>query len=257
MEGAPRSYHDRLEAGIGFRLQELPARVFSAADIDPAAQTVQLHRERRSHRGVGARQAIRTLRAYSVDQAFFDEICELRNLETLFMDRLTATELGGIGRLGSLRRLVIEGATRMENLDWVAALPAQVHALAIEHAPRVHSLEPLAALTRLKALAIEGSLHATMRVRSLAPLAALGELEYLFLAALKVDDGRLAPLQGLSRLKVLGYAYDYAPGEATALAAALPHTRCDWFERSVQVRVHTPGEPGTVTCTTLRSRRQT
>lgn len=231
MEAAPRSYFDRLEAGIGFQWRALPARQFNASNVDRNAETVLLHRERASHRGVGRLSQIRTLLAYEVNQAFFDEVCELSGLETLYMQRLTASDLRGIGRLRSLQRLVINSATRISDLSWVESLPATTWAVAIEHAPTVRSLDPLASATRLKTLAVEGSLHSTMRVESLAPLAGLAGLQSLFLTALKTDDKRLSPLAALTGLKLLEFANYYAPGEVAALAKQLPRTRCSWFEK--------------------------
>lgn len=169
----PRSYLDRLEAGIGFHWRELPPRMFSAADVDPAAELVVLHRERSSHRGIGRRSAIRTLFAYSVDQDFVGEIGALRDLETLYLERVTATDLIALTRLPALRGLVINSATRIDSLDWAAHLSPNLCTFAIEHAPRVRDLGSLAALSQLETLGVEGNLHASMRVRSLDPLRGL------------------------------------------------------------------------------------
>lgn len=147
---------------------------------------------------------------------------------------VTAADFNAIARLGSLQRLIINGATRIESLEWVGSLGPAVRSLASERAPRVSSLEPLTMLTRLTALAVEGSLNADMRVSPLQSLANLQRLEYLFLTALRVDDKRLAPLQSLKSLKVLEFADRYARGDIDALAAALPETRCPWFEERMR-----------------------
>ena len=230
MSTVPQSYLDRLSAGIAFRWPELPPRVLSAAEADPSASVVQLRREKKSHRGVGELNALRTLLAYQVDQSFLDELCELTQLQTLYIDGLTATNLEGLARLPGLQKLVVTGASRIENLDWAAGLAPSLQALAIENAKKVCNIEPLAALTQLKTLAVEGSLHAAMKVASLGPLSALDGLEYLFLTALRVEDKRLAPLAKLSHLRVLEFADYYAAGEIDGLAASLPNTRCRWFD---------------------------
>lgn len=230
MSDAPRSFHDRVEAGIGFDWQALPPRVSDSAAVDPAAGTVRFERVRASHRGLARFTAIRRLFAYGVDPAFLEEIAQLAALDTLYMQRVTATDLAPLRGLGHLRRLVIDSPTRIDSLDCVAELSPSLQALAIENAPKVHDLAPLAALTGLRTLAVEGSLHRTMRVASLAPLGGLHELEALFLTALRVEDGRLAPMASLRRLRVLEFADDYAAGEIDALARALPDTRCPWFE---------------------------
>ena len=230
----PQSYLDRLSAGIAFRWPELPPRVLSAGEADPSAAVLQLRREKKSHQGVGKLRALRTLLAYQVDQSFLDELCELTQLQTLYIEGLTASDLEGLARLSGLQRLVINGASRIENLDWTAGLAPSLQALAVENAKKVCSIEPLATLTGLKTLAVEGSLHSAMKVASLNPLSALDGLEYLFLTALRVEDKRLAPLAKLAHLRVLEFADYYAAGEIDALAASLPNTRCRWFDEDMK-----------------------
>lgn len=234
MDAPPQSYYDRVSAGIVIPREARPQRVFKAGDADPQADTVALHRERISHRGVGRLGCVRTLLAYNVDQGYFDELCELEQLECLYLESVTAADLSAIARLGSLQRLIINGATRIQGLEWIASLGPAVRSLAIEHAPRVSPIEPLTMLTRLTALAVERSLNADMHVSTLQPLANLQQLEYLFLTALRVDDKGLAPLQSLKSLKVLDFADRYARGEIDALAAALPETRCPRFEERMR-----------------------
>lgn len=231
MEGAPQSYFDRLDAGIAFRWRALPPRAFKAADVNPGAAVVQLHRQGRSHRGIGEHGAIRTLLAYEVDQAFFDELCELEGLECLYMQHLRAGDLRRISQLVNLQRLVINSATRIADFEWVRGMPASLQSFALEHAPRVTRLDPLADLTQLTTLAIEGSLHSRMKVESLAPLSSLVGLEFLFLTALQTSDRKLDAIAGLQKLKVLEFANYYAAGEVEKLAAYLPHTRCSWFAK--------------------------
>lgn len=229
--GPPRSYYDRVAAGIGIRVQDIPPRVLSASAIDPCARAASLQRVKRSHRGIADRAALRLLVAHGVDAAFLEEISALTQLDTLRMHGVTATDLAPLGRLTRLRCLIVDSATRIESLDWVAALPPTLTVLGIENARRVRHLEPLAALTQLTALAVEGSLDTRMRVASLEPLRSLRHLEALFLTALRADDRRLAPLAALPRLRLLECADTYAPGEIDALARALPDVRCSRFAR--------------------------
>lgn len=227
--GPPQSYYDRIDAGIGVRVEDRPARVQAAADIDPAAQAVALQRQKTSHRGLHAFGAIRRLHAYDVDASFLEEIAALAQLQVLHMERVTATELSVLGRLSNLRSLVIDSPTRIDSFAWTASLAPTLTALAIENARRIHRLDELAALTQLRTLAVEGSLHTSMHVASLEPLRALRELRGLFLTALRVEDGRLAPLAGMRELRVLEFADFYVRGEVDALAAALQGVRCSWF----------------------------
>src|SRR5262249_29561343 len=61
-------------------------------------------------------------------------------------------------------------------------------------------LEPVAALTGLRTLALTGGIDKTQTLPPLAPLRALSRLEELHLTLAKVADGDLSPLIGLKRL---------------------------------------------------------
>lgn len=217
----------RIEAGVGFEWDLLPRPVATIEAIDPDATEVCFRRERRSQRGLHRYGAIRCLWADGVDDAFLDEIARMPALETLSLGRVTATDLRPLAMLPRLRRLMVKDAPRIEDLAWTEGL--HVEALGLENLKRVASLEPLAALTGLRGLAVEGAMWTAMRVASLQPLAALQALEGLFLTNLRVADRSLRPLHGLPRLRELQCARWFGEAEFAALAAAQPGLRCDWF----------------------------
>lgn len=86
MDAPPQSYYERVSAGTVLPRDTRPQRVFKAGDVDPQADTVALHRDRNSHRGVGRLGRVRTLLAFNVDQGCFDELCELEQLECLYLE---------------------------------------------------------------------------------------------------------------------------------------------------------------------------
>jgi hypothetical protein len=222
---------ERIAAGIGFEWDRLPHKVASVADVGADDIEVSFHRERDSHRGLHRHGAIRRLWADGIDAAFLDEIARMPALETLYLQRVTATDLRPLAALPRLRRLIVKDATRIDDLTWVAGLAA-IETLGLENLKRVASLEPLSGLTGLRALGVEGSMWTPMRVATLQPLAALTGLEYLFLTNLRVADRSLRPLHGLSGLRSLQCARWYEDGEFAALAAALPGVRCGWLAAS-------------------------
>lgn len=199
------------------------------AGVPEDAVELRLHRERSSHRGVGRLQSLERLWAYSVNQSFLDEICELRSLQLLYIERLGVADPSSLARLRKLRTLIIIGGTKVESLDWAAELIG-LRALALENFSRVRSLEPLARLKGLRTLAVEGSMWTPMRVESLRPLSSLTGLEYLFLTNLRSKDRSLQALHSLTGLKVLQCSSYFAKGEMERLRDALPNTRCPWFE---------------------------
>ncbi len=227
---AHESHRERIDAGIAFEWDRIPERKFSLENVDPAATSLSLHRQRRSHRGVEKLQHLEVLWAYGVDQSFLDEICTIPALRILYMETVTASDFTGLRSLPKLERLVINSATRVGDLKWAAPLKS-LQSLGLENFKKVSSVEPLSALHGLRALGVEGSMWSPMRIGSLAPLSKLEKLESLFLTNLKVSDRSLKPLQGLPRLRVLQCADFYRADEMRALARANPRLRCDWFQK--------------------------
>lgn len=225
---AHADHAERIAAGIGFEWDRLPRKLASVADIGADDTDVSFRRERDSHRGLHHYRAIRRLWADDVDAAFLDEIARMPALDTLYMQRVTATDLRPLAALPRLRRLVVKDATRVDDLAWVSGLSA-IEALGLENLKRVSALDPLSGLAGLRALGVEGSMWTAMRVASLQPLAALAGLEYVFLTNLRVADRSLRPLHGLPGLRALQCARWFGDGEFAALAAARPGVRCSWL----------------------------
>lgn len=220
----------RIPGGLYFHgAEEVPAPLASLAEAPDDAPAINFRRVRRYRGGLSRLTGLRELWAQAVDQDFLDDIAQTPSLERVYLSQLTATDLSPLARLPHMARLRINGATRMTGLDWAAPLRG-LDVLAIEHLPKVRSLEPLAALTQLRSLGIEGAMDSNVRVASLAPLSALTALQYLFLAALRADDRSLRPLHALRTLKGLECARHYPDAEFIALRAALPQLQCSWFE---------------------------
>ena len=228
MTVAHAAHAARIDGGVGFEWDRLPAAVTSVSGVDPEAADVVFRREGTSHVGLHRYTAIRRLWASQVDAAFLDEIAAMPALEMLSLQRVTAINLQPLARLLRLRRLIVRDATRVVDLEWTRALALE--SLALENLKSVCSLEPLADQHGLRALAVEGAMWTAMRVHSLEPLRNLERLEYLFLTNLRVRDGSLHPLHGLTRLRFLQCARYYDDREFAALASARPELEGNWLE---------------------------
>jgi Leucine-rich repeat (LRR) protein len=219
----------RIDAKLGFDWDQLPAAVTQLTEVSSSTLTLRLRREGKSYRGISRLQQLKQVWAYDVDQAYIDELCELTSLESLYLERVTATDLAPLAALTHLSRLMVVGATKINDLNWVSQHHS-LRALALENFRQVSDLQPLASLSGLAALAVEGSMWTAMRIATLQPLANLMQLESLFLTNLRVQDRSLQPLHGLRKLRVLQCAKFYPREEFTKLQLALPALQCDWFD---------------------------
>jgi hypothetical protein len=223
------SQQDRIDAGVSFDWSSLSAHRTSLVDLPHDATELRFRREGSSHRGIHRFSKLRRAWLYSVNQDFLEELAELPAIEQLFIDGSTATDLTPLHRLRQLRRLFVNGGTKIQSMDWVVGLPP-LEALAIENFKRVLHLDPFASLTSLTALGIEGSIWTRMRVATLAPLSGLRGLRYLFLTNLTALDDSLRHLHPLAGLEVLQIGALFPDEELLRLRQALPRLRRDWFE---------------------------
>ena len=175
-----------------------------------------------------------TLWCFDIGAAALDAICACPSLTALYVENINTADLSGLKRLPNLAILGLERCSKVGSLNDLAELGA-LRELGITDFKNVHDLSPLAHLPQLRALAVAGSMWATMRVASFQPLEALHALEFLHLTNIKPDDGSLRPLGSLARLKNLEIANFYSTTEFAWLARTLPSTACQWFRPYVEI----------------------
>lgn len=220
----------RMEAGVSFDWKRFPPRLETLAGVPGDAVELYFRREKSSHRGIAALKGLKRLWVHKVNQEFLGEIAELPDLEMLYIGSTTATSFGPLNRLGRLRRLIVIGGTKIESLDWVAGLPASLEVLFLEAFKRVPDLGPLARLTDLTALGFEGGIDTRVKIDSLEPLAALRKLRYLFLANAQVQDKSLAALRSIASLERLECSIHFPDREFVELRRSLPKLKCNWID---------------------------
>ncbi|WP_457787608.1 hypothetical protein [Pseudomonas sp. PL-6] len=224
-----QSQKERIEAGLGFEWDLLPATITRTSDIPSKTSHLNFKRVGDSHKGIGNCDGLHTLWATSVNQDFLEEICLIKTLDTLYLSGVTAQDLYAVNTLPKLRRLLVVGASKLKDLAW---LPTQrsLKYLAIENLKLVHDLSPLSQLVQLQSLAVEGSMWTPMRVSCLKPLSNLTLLKALFITNLRVEDHSLQPLHTLDQLELLQCARFFPHAEFMRLSAAQPKLNCSWFE---------------------------
>jgi hypothetical protein len=78
--------------------------------------------------------------------------------------------------------------------------------LGLELLSHVRDLEPVAQLSGLEGLSLEGSMGTCWQVKSLAPVGLLSNLRYLSIANLRSDDRSLVGMFSLRRLETFCHA---------------------------------------------------
>ena len=231
MPGPLHTGHEaRVAAGVSFVRADLPALVESLEGVPRDIERLHFRRQKISHRGIADLRNLRCLWARQANQEFIEEISRLENLELLHVDGLTANALTALGRNRKLRRLLLIGGTKIEDLDWVASLPSTLEVLFLENFSRVSDVSAIGQLSNLTALGIEGGITTHVRIDTLAPLARLHHLRSLFLASARVQDKSLSPLHRLTRLERLECTARFPDREFIELRNSLPNLECQWIK---------------------------
>lgn len=183
---------------------------------------------------------LRSLNAICNTRAQLATVAELVKLEALSLNHhsLGLEPIGTLARLKVLRLDVFRSAS-LHGIEDLKGL----RYLRVEHAPKLVSLEPLAALEKLEWLSIStpaswDASRRTIKVESLAPLANLSRLRHLGLTGVEPRSAGLLPLHNLQKLKQLDFSHvqSLAMANYAALAAALPRTRGNCLQPTYRLR---------------------
>jgi Leucine-rich repeat (LRR) protein len=218
-----------LDAGIVFDPDTLPKLVQSLEGVPDDARELTLLRQDKSHRGLGRFKRLKHLWAGRVNQEMIEEISGLPELEILRIKNMSAASLEPLAQNRKLKRLIIKGGNKVPDMEWTRGLSPTLEVLHLGSFFRGTEIGPIGALSQLKTLGLEGGIDRKLELGSLEPLGTLSNLQYLFLAAARVADKRLAPLQRLKKLRHLSCAAYFPDAEFVALQKALPGLDCSWF----------------------------
>ena len=219
-----------IDAGIAFGRDPLPELVQTLDGVPEDVTMLTLLRQDKSHRGLSKFKRLKHLWAGRVNQEMIEEISGLPELEILRIKNMSAASLEPLARNRKLKRLIIKGGNKVPDMEWTCGLAPTLEVLHLESLFRATDIGPIGELTQLRTLGLEGGFDRKLELESLEPLAALSNLQYLFLAAARVADKSLTPLQKLKNLKHLSCGVFFPDAEFTALQKALPGLDCSWFD---------------------------
>jgi len=208
---------------------ELPPATEDAARLVGDEHAIRLTADVVGFDRLANHTAVRVLWCFGIDHKRLEILAQCEQLEALYLEDVRVPHLEALGALGRLDVLGVDGATKVESLDWLSHLHP-LSQLRLQGLPRVHSLESLSAQAKLKALDVSGSMWTRMKVDSFACLSQLCELRVLYLTNIQSLDGSLGVLAGLPYLQELHIAGFYGWEEFARLSGLRPNIRCDWFK---------------------------
>lgn len=173
--------------------------------------------------------AVRVLWCSGVDHERLEILAHCEQLEALYLEDVRVPHLDALVALGELDVLGVDGAAKVESLDWLGHMHS-LSQLRLQGLPRINSLEALSAQVKLEALDVSGSMWTRMKVDTFTCLSELRELRVLYLTNIQCLDGSLDVLAGLPHLQELHIAGFYRWEEFARLSGLRSDIRCDWFK---------------------------
>ena len=139
---------------------------------------------------------------FKVPQQLFDAACRMPDLEGLWIKWSSIESIDNLRASEQLKYFHLGSSTKLASIEPLRDC-MQLRSLGLENLARIDRLDPIAALTGLDQLSLEGSMWTSWKVATLEPIGRLNGLRYLSLANLRTGDRSLKPLYALRNLETL------------------------------------------------------
>ena len=198
--------------------------------LAPSARKALFYRERNSHRGIRNYINLKKLKARAVNQEFLEEICDLKNLEFLSLEKVSASDLSPLKKLKKLSVLKISDANKVTDFSFVNQI-SELRAVYITNAKQLGSVDFLTRCDHLVRIGVEGSIWARQKLASLKPLSGLNSLQELYLTSVGLEDKNLSYLAECPKLEILDCARFAPKKNFEILRELMPSLSCHWCDR--------------------------
>ena len=155
-------------------------------------------------------------------QGLFDAACRMPKLEGLWIKWSSIKSIDRINELTNLKYFHLGSSTQLESIAPLSDRGG-LEWLGLENLSKVRRLDPIASLSNLQGLSLEGSMYSPWEVETLTPVSALTSLKYLSLANLRAADQALTPIYPLKNLETLITADWWDAGEVAELRRRNPY----------------------------------
>lgn len=174
-----------------------------------------------------------------VNQKTFDAVCEMPNLEGIWIKWSGIKNIDKIVKLKSLRHFHLGSSSQIESIACLADIDSLI-TLELEHVKKINEFKPISKCLKLEGLAIEGSMWSTQEIKNLKPIENLKNLKYLSLMNTKVLDASLKPLLKLKQLKRFDASLDFPSQEISNLkkikTLEFGNVPAEYLDVKIQVR---------------------
>lgn len=170
----------------------------------------------------------------SINQAFFEAICEMHWLEALNIRGLVSIKgLERISNLEYLKHLNIESPGKLLTLDGLANLRNLV-TLQLQGCKSIRDITPITRIKTLKGLHIEGDMWKKQFINSVEGVNGLINLQYLSLDGTEVIKKDVTPITKLKSLRSLHVGFWWTKEDLILLYNSLPELQYGSVKEAVE-----------------------
>lgn len=159
-----------------------------------------------------------------VNQKLFDSVCEMQNLEGLFIKWSNIKDISNISKLKHLKHLYIGSSTQIVDSSHLKNLNNLV-SLDLECIKSLVDINNICELKKLELLSITGDWNKHQTINSLKPIEKLQNLKSLSIIGTKVLDNSLKPISEIKSLINLNTALWFKKSEFEYLHTNLPNLK--------------------------------
>ncbi len=147
-----------------------------------------------------------------VNQKIFDAVCQMENLEGIWIKWSGIKNIDNLIQLKKLKHLHLGSSSQVESIEVLGKL-TNLETLETEQLNKISDFSILANLTQLEGLGIDGSIWTAQKIDTLEPLRNLKKLKYLTTTNSRIKDKSFDPVLELTNLIRFDCSWNYPESE--------------------------------------------
>jgi len=147
-----------------------------------------------------------------VSQKIFDSICEMENLEGLWIKWSGIKSINKIKNLKHLKHLHLGSSSQIENIDVLGEMKSLI-TLETTQLNKIIDFSVIGNLTQLEGLGLNGSIWTAQKLDNIEFISSLQQLRYLTLTSTQIKQKSFDPLLKLQQLERFDCSWNYPEKE--------------------------------------------
>lgn len=147
-----------------------------------------------------------------VNQKIFDSVCQMENLEGLWIKWSGIKTIDKIKNINKLRHLHIGSSSQIESIDVLGEMK-NLKTLETEQLNKITDFSPISNLTQLEGLGVDGSIWTPQKIDNLRFLEPLQNLKYFTMTNSQLKDKTFDPILNLPNLVRFNSSWNYPESE--------------------------------------------